>query len=192
MKFLLIGESKLKVTLNRAECEKYNIKAHQDSEYYGAEVRRTLRSILAEAKRSAGFDIGIEKVLIQIYPTEDGGAELFVTKLGLLSERERRAVSVSENLTTYSGTRGVYMFDTLDSLCEAARAVYKEGVSCDVYLGEGKEYYISISEHILNGFSEFEILSEYGKKLPELTSLHLREHAKLLCEGRGLEIFSRL
>ena len=112
MKFLLIGQSKLKVTMTREESERYNIKA-EDSDYSGSDIRRTLRKILSEAKEKIGFDIGQEKVLIQIYPTDDGGLELFATKLGTLGDRERRTVSASDNLTTFSGSRGIYCFSNL-------------------------------------------------------------------------------
>ena len=191
MKFLLIGQSKLKITLTREESEKYNIKA-QDSDFCGVDIRKTLRKLLYEAKESIGFDIGSEKVLIQIYPTDDGGLELFATKLGFLADKDRRTVSMSDNLTTFSGVRATYSFSSLDLLCNAARVIYKEDVSCDVYYGEDGVYYISIAENILNGFSEFEILSEYGKKMPSLPKAHLSEHARLICEGRGLEMFSKL
>ena len=191
MKFLLIGQSKLKVTLSKEESEKYNIRA-EERDYSGADIRKTLRKLLYEAKENIGFDIGAEKVLIQIYPTDDGGVELFATKLGMLADKDRRTVSLSDNLTTFSGARGIYCFDSLDLLCRAARVIYKEGIICDVYYGEDGEYYISIAENVLNGYSEFEILSEYGKKMPSLPKAHLSEHARLLCEGNGIEIFSRL
>jgi hypothetical protein len=177
--------------MTREESERYNIKA-EDSDYSGSDIRRTLRKILSEAKEKIGFDIGQEKVLIQIYPTDDGGLELFATKLGTLGDRERRTVSASDNLTTFSGSRGIYCFSNLSELCLAAKAIYKEDVSCDVYYSDLGEYYISIMENLLNGFSEFEILCEYGRKLPSLPPSHLSEHTRLLCEGKGLEIFSRL
>jgi len=188
LKFLLIGETKLKVSLSRAEGEKYKIRA-QDTEYAGNEVRKSLREILEKAKEKCGFDVDGEKVLIQIYPGEDGALELFATKLGLLTERERRAVSCADNLTTYSGARVIYRFDSKEDLCSAARAVSLDNADCEVYKKETGEYYISVTEHSINGFSDYEILSEFGKKVPLLTEVLLGEWATLVCKGKDLNKF---
>ena len=88
MEFLRVGESKLKVILSAEEARSYDIKSAV-GEYAGAAVRRSLRRILDEAKSRVGFDIGTEKVLIQIYPLSEGGYELFVTKLGVLADKDR-------------------------------------------------------------------------------------------------------
>ena len=71
MDFLVISETKLKITLNPAECEKYKIKA-SSAEHETAELRRTLSSILAEAKDRVKFEMGNDKALIQLYPGGDG------------------------------------------------------------------------------------------------------------------------
>ncbi len=191
MEFLRVGESKLKVILNADEAKRYDIKS-ADGEYAGAAVRRSLRRILDEARARVGFDIGAEKVLIQIYPLSEGGYELFATKLGILAEKDRKTVSKSEGLTTYSGGRGVYRFSSLSDLCAAMRIIGARDTDCDVYLGEDGEYYISIAEHSLNGFSEFEILTEYSTRLSGMPRHILAEHARLLVGGRGVEVFSRL
>ena len=191
MEFLCVGQSKLKVILTAEEARQYNIKS-ADGDSAGSEVRRSLRKILSEARERVGFDVGTEKVLIQLYPLEGGGYELFATKLGSLGERERRTVGACEGLTTYSGGRAVYVFPTLEAFTAAARAVGSREADCDVYLTDGGEYYISIAEHTLNGFSEFEILTEFGRRLSELPRHYLAEHARLLVERRGMEIFSKL
>ena len=191
MEFLSVGQSKLKVILTAEEAREYKIKS-ADGEGSGSEVRQSLRKILAEARERAGFDVGNDKVLIQLYPLADGGYELFATKLGSLGERERRAASSCEGLTTYAGGRVAYTFSLLEDLIAAARAIKGRESDCDVFLTDTGEYYISIAEHTLNGFSDFEILTEYGQRLPNLSRHYLAEHAKLLVRGRGIEIFSKL
>ena len=191
MEFLRIGETKLKVTLSKEEAKEYNIKL-RDGAYAGNELRACLRRVLEEAKRRSGFDAGGDKLLVQLYPADGGGCELFATKLQALAEREKRMVTASENLTTYSGGRAVYCFPDLSTLIAATRVVASRCNDCDVYAADSGEYYISAREHTLNGISDLDILSEYGKRMTAIPRHILKEHTKLLVEGRGIEIFSKL
>ena len=191
MDFLRVGQSKLKVILSAEEAGRYDIKS-TDAENAGAQVRRSLRRILAEARERVGFDVGAEKVLIQLYPLSEGGYELFATKLGALADKDRRMLAASEGITTYSGGRGIYRFGEFSELLAAMRAIRTKEAECDVYIGEDGEYYISITEHSFNGFSEFEILTEYARRLVQTPHHLLSEHARLLIEGRGIDILSRL
>ena len=89
MEFLLIGESKIKIVLNRKEAERYHLDT-STPDVSGPGARRIFWSILEEAKREVGFDPAGDKVLIQLYPLKGGGCEIFVTKLGILSESSAR------------------------------------------------------------------------------------------------------
>ena len=191
MDFLVISETKLKITLNHEECEKYKIKA-SSAEHETAELRRTLSAILSEARDRVRFEMGNEKALIQLYPSRDGGCEIFLTKLTGVGERERRTISRSDNLNTYSKRRSVYEFDSLPSLTGAARAIRSKDKRCDVYLADSGHYYITVEEGDIDGFSELEILSEFAHRIPALPHEVIAERGKLLIKDRGLEVFSKL
>ena len=102
MEFYVICSTKLKITMTEEETAQYGIKA-TDGEYEGSSVRTSLGLILARAESEAGFKVGTEQVLIQLYPMREGGCEIFVTKLSTLSGKERKSLVGKDSLSTYSG-----------------------------------------------------------------------------------------
>ena len=79
MELLLISESRLKIILSDADMEKYEITS-DTMEGSDSETKRAIRCILDEAKRRIGFDVCGGNIFVQIFPSKDGGCEMFVTK----------------------------------------------------------------------------------------------------------------
>ena len=195
LEFLLIGESKIKIVLNREETEKYKLDtAIPDISCPGA--RRTFWRILDMARAEVGFDPAGDKVLIQLYPVKSGGCEIFVTKLGILSESSARLVSKSDRIAMLSKKSSVYSFDCLDYIISAARAVKSRSQSfdlkSDVYT-DSERYYLSIEEYGKGGEPiEFPCILEFGSVITADLSSYITEHADRLTDGDGIERFSRL
>ena len=101
MEFLVINESKLKIIMTPADTERYDFSA-ANADYDSPDTRRIFWRIIDEATETVGFDPKGDKILIQFYPSRDGGCEIFVTKLGALSASAARLVSRSENVTMLS------------------------------------------------------------------------------------------
>lgn len=195
MEFLLIGESKIKIVLNREEAEKYRLDT-SSADVSGPIARRVFWRILDMAKAEVGFDPAGDKVLIQLYPLKGGGCELFVTKLGILSEASARLVSKSDRIAMLSKKRSLYAFDSLDGIVGAARAIKNTvgnlSVKSDVYT-EGERYYLSIDEYGKSGEPiEFPSVLEFGMELTAELSSYIFEHADRLTDGDGIERFSSL
>lgn len=187
MEFLVIADTKLKISLDEAECQKYNIDVSA-SDFSASEIRSIMRDILSLAGQKCGFITGREKILVQLYPMPDRSCEIFVTKLGQLSFKEREALCSSRELTSYQQKRGVYKFSCLETLKRAIRAVYRKDVSCDLYRSENGEYYIEIREDFTNGLSEFEILIEYGDRLRYLPLFVVSEYGSKLAQDNGFDV----
>lgn len=80
MEITLLNETELKVTLTAEDMERYSIDcAHMD--YGTTETRRAFWSILDEARRETGFDAARDKICIRVYPSTDGGCDMYVTRL---------------------------------------------------------------------------------------------------------------
>ena len=130
MDFLRINSSKIKITMSRADCERYGI-SESGGDYDSKLVREVISDILEDVGAEGFAKMG-EKLLVQLYPTESGGAEIFVTKLSHLGERERRVISRAENLTTYNKERANFLFDTAADLYRAV-GVLKKPKPSDLY-----------------------------------------------------------
>lgn len=195
MEFLLIGESKIKIVLSSAEAKNQGLDT-TSADVSGPLARRVLWRILDMAKTEVGFDPKGDKVLIQLYPLANGGCELFVTKLGILSESSARLVSKSDRIAMLSKSRSLYRFDDLSDIISASRAVKSIigdlSPKSDVYL-DGDKYYLSIEEYGKGGEPvEFPCILEFGMGLTAELSSYIYEHADRLTDGDGIDRFSSL
>ena len=192
MEVLKISDSKLKIMLTKADMQKYGL--HADKvDYNDAPTRRSFFRILDSIKSTHGFDTEGDKVLIQFYPSRDGGCELFVTKLGLLPVASERAISRSDRVTTLTSKRAFYRFSSLsDLICAVSKlGDIPEAEHCDVYRGEDlpEEYYLEITERAsgrLGAHSEFDILLEYAERVDKILFPYITEHCERLSRGDGV------
>ena len=83
MELILINENKLKITLSRRDMKQYDLDC-DTIDYDKTETRKAFWSILDEAKHKTGFDAAKQRVFIQLYPSKEGGCEMYVTKLSKL------------------------------------------------------------------------------------------------------------
>lgn len=86
MDIVRISNSKLKLTLDDGDMEKYGIKKETLSSDTTTR-RRALWTLLDEAKRKTGIDAAGKRTLLEAFPGRCGGCEIFVT---LLSERKEK------------------------------------------------------------------------------------------------------
>ena len=195
LEFLLIGDSKIKIVLSGEEAERYKLDS-ASPDVSGPGARRIFWRILEQAKGQVGFDPAGDKVLIQLYPIKNGGCELFVTKLGILSDSSARLVSKSDRIAMLSKKRLLYAFDTLEDTIAAARAIKAIvgdiSPSSDVYYEKDK-YYLAIEEYGKGGEPvEFPCILEFGTGITTELSSYISEHATRLTDGDGIERFASL
>ncbi len=109
MELIVISESKLKIMLTSEDLLEYSLDCNSLN-YENTETRRAFWSILDEAKHRTGFDAASEKVFVQVYPSKKGGCEMYVTKLGIFSSRQRDEEDIyGENIRIKEDGRGASM-----------------------------------------------------------------------------------
>ncbi len=179
MEFLVVSKSKLKIMMSRDDMKKYGIDG-EDIDYDNPKIRRSFWKILDEAKERCGFEASGDKVLIQYYPSKDGG-EIFVTKLGLISKNAERTISKSNMVAMLGGRQTVYKFQSFDSLIMAARMIGGcEGERTPrVYCDDRGFYYIVIDEGLCLGKgAKASALSEFGVEVPTILIRYIDEHSR--------------
>jgi negative regulator of genetic competence, sporulation and motility len=192
LEFLLIGESKIKIVLTRAEADEMNLVSQNISD---ADNRRAFWKLIGVAKERVGFDPAGDKLLIQLYPMKEG-VELFVTKLGILPDSSARLVARSDKISLLSKKRSLYAFDTLDDLVSAARSVRAvsgdTNIESDAYMANEK-YYLSIEEYGKGGeVVEFPCILEFATPITAELSAYIVEHSECLATGDAILKFSLL
>ena len=196
MEFLLIGQSKIKIVLSCEELKKYKLD-RECGDLESPLSRRAFWRVLEAAREEVGFDPAGDKVLIQFYPTREGGSEIFITKLGLLSDSSAALVSRSDRVSMLSKRESIYVFEGIEELIGAVRAI-KEGPlkvapPSDIYLAPSGRYFLLVEEYGRGGErDEFPSLSEFGSLVGGDFHAYLKEHCTPLAEGDGIETFSSL
>ncbi len=194
MEYILIAEGRLKVSILPDELLRYDIDA-EELDYSSLRSRHVLESILAEAKQKLGFDTSGHKILLEMFPSTDGGCELFITKLGESLSNARTSTDLGENREYV-----IYSFTDLSSLLPAVRLLSETPMvgESSVWVDCEGHWFLSFlypkaseEEHYISPKIAF--LCEFGKREDTGAALlYLTEYASLICEQNALEILSSL
>ena len=196
MEFLLIGQSKIKIVLSESELRKYKLD-RECGDLESPVSRRAFWRVLEAAREAVGFDPAGDKVLIQFYPTKSHGSEIFITKLGLLSESSAELVSRSDRVSMISKRESIYVFEGIEELIGAVKAIKRtvgdDIPDCDVYLAPSGRYFLEIEEFGRGGErAEFPCISEFGNLAVGDFHAYLSEHCTPRGKGNGIELLSSL
>ena len=179
MEFIVVSESKLKIMMSRADMEEYRI-SDDDINYDEPKVRRAFWRILDKAKEKSGFDASGDKVLIQFYPAKEG-CEIFVTKLGLISESAERTISKSTKVAMLQTKREIYKFSSFKSLISAVKATDSDFIEKKprVFFDETEYFYLIFERRLCTAgrVEELSKMSEYGTEIPENLFPYITEHS---------------
>ena len=196
MELIVINENKLKITLSECDMKQYSLDC-ETLDYDNTETRRAFWNILDEVKHQTGFDAASQKVFIQLYPSKEGGCEMYVTKLGI-SKGQKDADS--HRLKPLHHRQVAYSFPSLDRLTAVCKRLCEIGFSDKSSawhsMLERGQYYLIIDEPEENAYlplSESSFIFEYGKRENlKNTLLFLHEHASCICKDKAVEVLSAL
>ena len=196
MEYIMISEEKLKITLERQDLEGWDINI-DELDYANPAAKSVFDGILGYAKEQFGFDTSGHKLLLQLYPSKDGGCELFVTRLGRLDEeiynQQEKSNSACRSLC--------YSFERLPHLiavCKRLSDVGFDGESSVWYEEDGKWFLIlnlatKDAERELRAPDRLAFICEYGEREDmRALPLYLGEYAISIRERDAVEALSRL
>lgn len=196
MELILISESKLKIMLSADDMNYYELNT-DTIDYDNTETRKAFWDILDEAKHKTGFDAASERVFIQVYPSKEGGCELYVTKLGNCVTPGGITQSLyvpnkpMKKMTKERKT--VYGFDDMRLLLLACRAINGRQKITDTsaWKGEDGKCYLVVSEETEAGSVKLgpgDAALEYGEKASFYGIFaYINEHCIPICEHKAAE-----
>ena len=190
MEFLPINKAKLKIKLTKEELERYGIDPTR-SDYDESCLRGSIGELLTEANSKCDFTVGNERVLVQLYPSENG-ADIFITKLSIMTPKERRAVDESSELTTYGTREYIFCFYNLEELLRGVRAVGESESTCDLYRLSSGNYYLCVKERALDGVTPIIRLLEYGCRVPTLPKDAMGEYGICILKGEKMSLLAKI
>lgn len=196
MELILINDSKLKIMLTEEDMVRYELDC-KSVNYDNTETRRAFWSILDEAKHRTGFDAASDRVFIQLYPSKEGGCEMYVTKVGLLctSPQSRSGSSDKpDNSADPSCTADgilAFMFTSVGRMIAACRLTTRYGhiVSSTAWVDENGSCYLFTSPGRDSDSSYLcGVMNEYGTTADtDTVSAYIKEHGKELCGTNAVE-----
>ena len=193
MELILINSGKLKIMLTDDEMKKYDLDT-DTIDYDTTSTRRAFWSILDDAKTQTGFDAASDRVFIQLYPSRDGGAEMYITRLTTPEQSTHTDAAVK--------ITGVYKFASLSLMLEACSKIRPEIMpGASSAWSTNMEYYL-ITEECLS-YKEFvdgksrgglgEMLGAYSKVMTSpIIVAHVKEHCECMVERDAVEVLSKL
>ena len=183
---LKIIDSKVKIMLSAADAKAYGINT-SGPDCKDEKTRLGVWSILDEAKARIGFSHEGYKLLIQFYPSKDGGAELFITRLENLPDKSERLLSRASDMTMLEKSFSIYKFSDLDDLIRLCGILKRKGCigASELYFDSQEGYYLRLEERGISkygGICEFAILLEFADKIRGDRMPYIREHCDLVID----------
>lgn len=189
MEFIRIGKGKLKVLLSAKELDEYGIRI-EDGDCEASRIKQALGDIFEQSEKQAGFKVGRDRALVQLYPTGDGG-EMFITKLSFVGDREKKAILSSEGMTVSNKKSKTYRFNSLEEAARAARAIGDEKLRSDLFYSNFGCYYLRVEELTIGALYRSDVLLEFGEEA-ELPLDISEEGGRLLISRNAIEMLSKI
>lgn len=205
MEIIMISENKLKLMLTRQELEEFDLEA-EELDYSKTETKRMFWDILNRLKHNVGFQTDGCRVLVQLFPSKDGGCEMFITKIADLryhapseTEADPEILSLTpvhykpSHRTGQKGKPGAFGFDQLNWLITVCRRLMGIGYTgkSSAYISDDRRFYLFLDGLDPTGYlplDEYSFIAEYGStENVEALQSFLCEHGRLLCERDAVE-----
>ena len=199
MELIVINENKLKITLSESDMKQYSLDSNT-IDYDNTETRKAFWNILDEVKHQTGFDAASQKVFIQLYPSKEGGCEMYVTKIcPARKSPELDTNSELHRLHPLHKRRAAYSFPSFEDLISVCRRLYEIGFSDKSSVWRSHlddKYFLILEEPEENAYlplTESSFIFEYGKSENlKHALLFLHEHADCICSGDAVESLANL
>lgn len=204
MDLIKISDNKLKIMLSPVDMQSYELSVGE-LDCTNMETREAFRNIMKEARDRTGFDTGGNQIYVQVYPSREGGCEMFVTKLGLLCEAGRKAEGERSSRIPGGHSEAAdavsVAFENVEHLLAACRRLKAWAFTgkSTAYRGDEGQYYLMLTG-IRGGRPPLTdrrelicLIEEYGtRQNAATTALYIREHAIPICEGEAVARLAEL
>jgi len=202
MEWIRISTNKLKIMLTAEDARRYDLQCEK-ADYADIATRHSFREILTDVRRETGFDATEDKVYIQMYPSKEGGCELFVTKIGLILTDEAREGSRAGRTRGTSERRSppsectALLFTEMTHLLAVCRHLCNVGFLCESEAWQsedGKLWLLLAQKRSAATLQDsLRFAREYGRAVSvSAARLYLPEHGKRICAARAVETLGKL
>jgi negative regulator of genetic competence, sporulation and motility len=203
MDSIRISDNKLKIMLTAEDARRYALNC-ENASCAESLTREAFRAILTDVRAESGFDASDEKIYIQMYPSKEGGCELFVTRMGLLIDEEKDGDSVEAGERKKAAKRIplprkrslALLFEELEHLLSLCRRLSTLGYigESEVWRGEKGDWWLIFSDgEAFFTRDEYRFIHEYGKMFGGSdVQIVLSEHDRCICPQNAVATLAKL
>ena len=192
MEFIYINNKNLKVIFSEKELKDRSLKLCE-LDYSDPKTKSFFWEIMDTAYLKTGFDVRNAKLSVKIFPSIDGGGEMFITK------------STIHNNVLEDNDGDIVVIDDADKLymlCDRIRSYGYNGVS-SLYIDENDSFYLVlsnvckmpsyISKKYRENIDSCAFASDYGSvyKLNTERLAYLEEHMRKICDGNAIQSMTK-
>ena len=186
MELIVISDTKLKLILTPQDMRVYGLD-FETTDYDSPKNRRSIWRLFDEVKARSGFEVDFDRVLVQVWPSKDGGCEMFISKMGTPPLKGK----VPEGAVKY--IKQLYAFETLEHLLLVCRALdhmeYKK--TSQAWRGDtGKWYLLLEGAEGKATLHPLSFVEEYGSRVSDRQIDMFFEHAKPISTQNAVKILS--
>ena len=175
MEIIRINNDKIKVSLSKDDMEFLEIDCDM-LDGLDKKGRDAFNRIMDDAKLKYGFEVSGKRIFVQLFPSKDGGCEMFISRL---YDKKRSKPSLAKSIC--------YKFTSIDhliSFCYAVKHRDYSGSSRFYKNEQNKIYYICLEK-------EMPYASEFGGiRCAVNTDAYISEHCKMITDN-AVEHLSR-
>lgn len=189
LELIMINSEKIKIMLTREDMLRYDIRTYM-SGHTGSAIKEAFAQVLEDVKAQTGFDTLSKRTVLQVYPSRDGGCEMYLTKASSFSNEKKSDEKLSEckRITAKSEARNfedaVFAFDELCTVLDVCRMLNANGYDrpSSLYVCNEKYYlFLKTQARINTGYDELIRLSDFAKRIGgRITKAYIIEHGEPL------------
>ena len=194
LELIMINSEKIKIMLTREDMAKYNIHMYSLG-HTGSAIKEAFGEVLSDIKTRTGFDTLEAKTILQVYPSRDGGCEVYITRLKndpKLKNDDKHESLTQTNITVKRWFQKIiFSFEKITDTIDACRLLSSVGYdkSSSLYLYD-RTYFLFLESEIKpkNRHDEFTFLCDFGKRLDcKITQAYIYEHGEVIISDRAVE-----
>ena len=176
MNVIRIGPDNVKVELTREDAQRFGLDSESEDSLLSPETARCVKKIMESVRDESGVDFCGERVAVRMFPSRDGGCELFVSRLSRTPEKQTPKAEEKN---------AVLRFFEVEEAIETARAIGSGGG--DAYT-DSRSLFLVLPRGVL---------ARLGSQAVERVSFphieaYIEEHLKKIYSGDAIERLAEL
>lgn len=173
----------IKIVLSKSDMQQMSIEFEQ-MDYSQPATKRMIMQLLQQARDETNLDFTKGKLLIEAFPTPDGGCVLYLNLI-------QRSYSTNKNNRGFN-TPLIFKIQNLDQLCIVSKKLYQNYhhlILKSTLYSENNQYILMVYSYYKLDDKLIAIINEHGSLVGkgEIKSRLIEEHTHLIVKNKAIE-----